>query len=120
VGGPPPLPAMAEAFPTAKRRNVGLGIDMGKRARTSAFEDDGDEDEDDERQDRTRSKYDQPDLGNVGFQQSERKVIDEAVKSGLDGIKRYGDETGRWEEKDEKLEAFNLKEEVSSVSVFAA
>ena len=104
---------MAEAFPSAKRLQKGMGIDTGKKRKTSAFEDDGD-DSDDERPDRRKGKHEDVDLGNIGFQQSERKVMEEAMSSGEAGIKRYGDKTGRWEDKDEKLEAFNLKEELQN------
>jgi hypothetical protein len=106
---------MAEAFPTAKRRVNGLGVDTGKRRKTSAFEDDGDEEED-EAPDRKKSKHDDDtDLGNIGFQQSEKRVMTEAINSGEDGIKKYGDTTGKWEnDDDDKLEAFNLKEEMDN------
>lgn len=107
---------MSVALPTAKRRAAGLGVhhaggEMGKRRRTQHFEDDGDDESDEERQ-TTNRKHHQPDLGNIGYAAAEKKVMQEALENGLDGIKRYGDKTGKWEDKDEKLMAFNLKQEM--------
>lgn len=107
---------MSVALPTAKRRAAGLGVhhaggDMGKRRRTQHFEDDGDEESDEERE-TTNRKHHQPDLGNIGYAAAEKKVMQEALENGVDGVKRYGDKTGKWEDKDEKLMAFNLKQEM--------
>jgi hypothetical protein len=107
---------MSVALPTAKRRAAGLGVhhaggELGKRRRTQHFEDDGDDESDEERE-TTNRKHHQPDLGNIGYAAAEKKVMQEALENGIDGVKRYGDKTGKWEEKDEKLMAFNLKQEM--------
>lgn len=108
--------AMSVALPTAKRRAAGLGVhnaggELGKRRRTQHFEEDGDEESDEERE-TTNRKHHEPDLGNIGYAAAEKKVMQEALDNGIDGVKRYGDKTGKWEEKDEKLMAFNLKQEM--------
>ena len=105
-----------EALPTAKRRAAGMGLHnaadtLGKRRRTQHFEDDGDDESDDEKE-TTNRKHNQPDLGNIGYAAAEKKVMSDALENSVDGVKRYGDKSGKWEEKDEKLMPFNLKTEM--------
>ena len=107
-----------EALPTAKRRAAGMGLHnaadtLGKRRRTQHFEDDGDDESDDEKE-TTNRKHNRPARGNIGYAAAEKKVMSDALENSVDGVKRYGDKTGRWEDKDEKLEAFNLKEELEN------
>ena len=109
---------MSVELPSAKRRATGLGVhnaggEVGKRRKTQMFEDDGDEESDEELEVKLNPKHHQPDLGNIGYAAAEKKVMEEALENGIDGVKKYGDDTGQWEsEKDEKLMQFNMKDEL--------
>ena len=103
-----------ERLPTSTRHASGLGVaasELGKRRRAHTFEEDGDEESDEESNQRS-TKHDKTDLTNIGFAQSEKSLISDAMGAQEEGIKRYGDETGKWEEDDEKLEPFNLQKEM--------
>eukprot|EP01052_Picozoa_sp_SAG31_P011326 SAG31_NODE_639_length_13309_cov_4.008468_3_plen_131_part_00 len=109
-------------LPTTKRHNVGLGVNLGKKRRTHAFEEDGDEEESDDEVAaavaRKRKKHEKEDLGNIGFAQHEKKLMQNVMSNQEEGVIRYGGEdSGKWEEKDEVLEPFNLKTEVGKHSL---
>ena len=110
-------------LPSAKRHAVGLGVSLGKRKMTHAFEEDGDESdsEDEEAEGQAKKKKgEEQDLGNIGFAQREKQLLDDVMKNQEDGVRTYGTDKGKfseeevkkWEDKDEVLEPFNLKQEL--------
>jgi len=95
------------------RHAKGLGIkssQVGKRHRQHHFEEDGSDDDDG---DRKSGKEAKKDLGHLGFAQSENKIMEKVLGAQKGGVMRYGGkDAAKWEDDNEKLEAFNLKEEL--------